>query len=219
MENSINIMDLSEEELEFMTEEDLVIFERLKHVLIDIKTEVINELGEEPKINNLNITTKGKLQIILKKLAKNAIISGLTGISPIFLDNDLSELKNNSIEYFMQSDIPTLVYSIINDAIGGIEEVINRLKSNEKRNEMLNSIDKLYEEYIDKEYGSGKRKDYSFLIGKMLAVHSNIYNTTKANKLAALFERGYHLGMGYDFLADIREVYSKIDSKTNKMGR
>ena len=214
MEESINIMDLSEENLNFMTEEYLVIFERLKKVLIEKKNEAINIIGEEPKIDDFKIRPTGKVFTVLKKIAKNAVIAGLTGISPIFLDHDISELKDNSFEHYLQWDLKALAFSVINDAIDGTEEIISRLRSNEKRNQMLINIDKLYNEYRNMEYGSGKRKDYTFLIAEILGFYSDIYDTSKTNKIGALLERGIHLGMGYDFLCDIKDVYSKIHPET-----
>ena len=219
MDNSINIYDLSNEEKQLLIDENKRIFNQLKDEYVSIKNYYINDLGGEPKITGLRLFPKGKLLIILKKLAKNVVISELTGISPIFLDHDLSALKEGNIEHYMTCDLPSLVFSVINDAIKGIDEVIKRLDSEEKSDEMLSVLTKFYSSRKDMEYGSGKRADYTAILVALLGIHSNIYSETKKEKYAALFKRGYNIGMKYDFLADIKAVFSKIDANEKSKGR
>lgn len=215
----MDIKNLSNEEIEYLRDEYNKIFTRLSRELISRKEYYVNELGGEPIITNLNITLKGKLLIILKKLTKNAIVSGITGVSPMLLDNDLSELHKDTYQYCMKCNIYELAIRVLNDAISGLDELIHRLNSGTQLIETLESIDRLYQDKKDVDYIDAAVRDYTARLVLLLGVYSNIYDVEKKRIFYALSQRGYDVGMHYDFLKDIKEVYSKIDAKTNTLGR
>ena len=65
----------------------------------------------------------------------------------MFLDNDLSELRN--YESYLRCDIVKLACQVTIDAAAGVNELISRLNSDDKRNETLQSITDFYFDNIN----------------------------------------------------------------------
>ena len=205
---------LSPEEIDRLCDSFIHIFNRVKEELEKIETRCRAYAGGKPVTEDIKLSPRRKVLTVLKKLTLNSTISAVSDIPPEFLDNDLSALRNNSYESFLRCDLFRLVYGVTTDALQGTTELLNRLRSPERRTEALENIYSFYMAKKDDDYLSGKRHDYTVMLAILFNIHSDIYNDMNREKFMALTNRGYDIEMPYDFFADIKEICMKHPLKT-----
>ena len=175
----IDFNSLNDEELRFFQTKFIEAFEKVLNNLREHKFFCEENMKNGGKtISDLNLSAFGKLALLAKKVFINAAIYGATGIEPKFLDNDTSFLRKNDNdrkEYYMRCSLKKLIYTIVNDLYKGLEELIRRLKTDNKEDliKVLSTVDEFERENFDFEekHGvKGEKLSYELMLYPLLSI-------------------------------------------------
>ena len=183
--------------------------------MVDERNKVLAIIKEQPQTGEIKASVLTKATTVGKKIFKNAVMSRLTGIDPYFGDNDLSTLKNNSIENCMKCDLVTLYFSATQDFIDGLEK-LNALLASEKKRWIVCQVNWFYKKLVTTFSESyPEQTDYGIYYPALFYA-TEIFDQGSLNKFSALADRGCSINMTIPPFEEITKIYKKRFQSENQ---
>ena len=136
----LRIDEMNEETIDYLCGEIVRIFSDVSKDMEEQKLEFNEILGlkNPPIINNVELTPWGKILFLAKKVAKKVLISTLTGIDTMYIDDDTSSLfRRKGYDFYKQQEVPNLIYIGTSRLIDATNEFLRAISDTEKRKEIL----------------------------------------------------------------------------------
>ena len=205
----VNFDELDDDKLHYFQNEFIKIFEEVKKQIDEIEEQRRNDIGKERKVDDLKVTKFGKIALLAKKVFVNTAISHFTGIDPVYLDNDSEFLRLTDLQklgYYRRCDTSALAYSISKDLKNAMEVFVNKLKTDNREEliKLLKNVDEAH--MVTYELLNQNVKAFEALLYPIM-MRDGIFTYNNFAKIQALSDRGFYVGLSYNFIKDLDNVY------------
>ena len=218
--NNINFDEMSIEDINYFKNRYLKVMMSLRARTDEILGIIDEMMPENARFNNVELTLKGKLLFLAKKLAINTGLTFFTGINPMYLDSGAEVFsRKGRYQKYQKTDPLSLSRSATLDLQRGLDKAI----------EMLNTMDeavlrdnlKKFDEGYNQMAKEGIKSDlpcYAITLSVFLINNLKILDLSTFDKIDVLYKRNMSLELTENFYLEFDNIYKEYESnKAKKM--
>ena len=213
-----NFDEMSLEDISYFKNGYLKVMQSLKAKVEEAIRYYDQIVPEEYRFNNIDLTMKGKLLFLAKKLAVNTALTFFTGVKPMYLDTGVEALtRRGRYNKYLKTDPAVLSRFACIDLQRGLDAAIEMLNVTDeaKLRENLKKFDAGYREMAEANIKSNL-PCYAINLAIYLMNNLKILNNSTHDKIHAIYTQKYNLGLNENFYLELDSMYKEYENNKAK---